>query len=62
MPRAARVLAPGQVWVAGPDPDGVTKYDLAIVGGTGAYRDIRGYVTLDHETPLKDRDTFRFKR
>lgn len=55
-------LPKGQVFVSGPDPDGVSRHSLAIVGGTGAYQDVRGHVVLDHRTAVEDRDTFRFKR
>ena len=55
-------LPRGQVFVSGPDPDGVKRHALAIVGGTGAYTDARGHVTLLHRTPLEDADTFHFKR
>lgn len=56
------VLPRGQVFVSGPDPDGVKRHALAIVGGTGAYADVRGQVMLDHVSAVEDRDTFRFKR
>jgi hypothetical protein len=55
-------LPKGQVFVSGPDPDGVRRHALAIVGGTRAYEDVGGHVTLDHETPVQDRDTFHFER
>ena len=55
-------LPKGQVFVAGPDPDGVARHALAIVGGTGAYAGVRGSVTLDHANPTTDRDTFTFTR
>ena len=55
-------LPKGQVFVSGPDPDGVPRHALAIVGGTGAYTDVHGHVTLDHKSPVEDRDTFTFKR
>ena len=55
-------LPRGQVFVSGPDPDGVKRHSLAIVGGTRAYEDVRGHVVLDHESEVKDNDTFRFKR
>ena len=56
------VLPRGQVFVAGPDPDGVQRHALAIVGGTGAYSGIRGTLTLEHVSAVEDRDTFRFRR
>lgn len=55
-------LPKGQVFVSGPDPDGVKRHALAIVGGTRAYADARGHVTLDHQSAVEDRDTFHFTR
>ena len=56
------VLPRGQVFVTGPDPDGVKRHALAIVGGTGAYANVRGRVRLNHVTPTRDRVSFRFRR
>jgi hypothetical protein len=56
------LLPKGQVFVSGPDPDGVQRHSLAIVGGTRAYAGARGHVTLHHVSAVEDRDTFTFKR
>lgn len=55
-------LPKGQVFVSGPDPDGVKRHALAITGGTRAYADVRGHVTLDHKSAVEDADTFTFIR
>jgi hypothetical protein len=55
-------LPKGQVFVSGPDPDNVKRHALAITGGTKAYTDARGHVTLDHKSAVEDGDTFTFTR
>jgi len=55
-------LPKGQVFVSGPDPDGVKRHKLAIVGGTRTYQGVRGWVTLRHVTATRDRDVFVFRR
>ena len=55
-------LPKGQVFVSGPDPDGVRRHALAIVGGSRSYADVRGHATLDHTSAIEDNVTFHFKR
>jgi allene oxide cyclase len=53
-------LRGGQITITG--PEGLGLHSLAITGGTGKWRGVRGEVVLNSQTPASDQMTFHVTR